>query len=364
MFSQEAKKQISNCYMCWMCRHVCPIGYSTGHELHTPRGKGLLMNKCTHGEDVMKESAQAMYDCFLCNNCSSWCETGFQPTLFIREARTEIVARDIMPENVKKVVERTLDSTLYGEKKITGDLKKAVDALPDKAKVLLVLGDAVVMNQPEIGLAAISLMKKAGVDFTVMKDEPTAGADLYDLVGALADVQEVAKKFAAAVKATGAETVVALDPFTARILIADYPTWGAELPTVVTATAFFAEKLEKGDLKVSKKLGKAVTYHDSERLARDLEETENPRTIVSAMAGAWKEIFLNRENARCCGNDVVDAYSPAIVAKTSRVRMDDAMRTGAELIVTASASDKRILSKVEGDKIDVEDIFVLLDSCC
>lgn len=364
MLSQEAKRQVSNCYMCWMCRHVCPIGYTTGRELHTPRGKGVLINKVTHGEDVLADSAEAIFDCFLCNNCSSWCETGFQPPLFIREARTEIVARDIMPQNIKTVVERALETTLYGEKAITGELKAAVDALPEKAPVLLVLGDGVVMNQPEIGLAAISLMKKAGVDFTVLKNEPTPANDLFDLVGELADVQVFANAFAEAVKATGAKTIVALDPYTAKTLVQDYPRWGAELPEVKTATAFFAGLIADGTLKVAKKLDVAVTYHDSERLARDLEETEEARGIVNAIAEPWKEIFLNRKNTRCCGNDVVDAYSPKIVAKTSRLRMDDAMRTGAKLIVVASASDKRILGKVEGEKIDVEHILVLLDTCC
>jgi Fe-S oxidoreductase len=364
MFSQEATKHISNCYMCWMCRHVCPVGNISGREIHFPRGKGLLLNLTIHGNDVLKDSAKAMYDCFLCNNCSSWCETGFEPTLFIREARRELVANDYLPANIQAVVDRTLETTLYGEKKMAGSLKEVVDALPDTAPVLLVLGDAVVMRQPEIGLASISLLKKAGVNFTVLKNEPTPAADLYDLIGELSDVQVCAKNFTDAVKKTSCETVVAVDPFTARILIQDYPRWGSELPTVLTATSYFAGLLTEGKLTVKTKLDVPVTYHDSERLARDLEETEEPRKIIDAMAEPWKEIFLNRKNTRCCGNDVVDAYSPEIVQKTSRLRMDDALRTGAKLLITSSASDKGILSRVEGEALKVEDILVLLDSCC
>lgn len=365
MFSQEAVKHISNCYMCWMCRHVCPIGLTTGRELHTPRGKGVLMNFVIQGdESVLKESAEAMYECFLCNNCSAWCETGFEPTVYIREARRELVVADALPPKIQEVVDRTLDSTLYGEKAITGQLKEAVDALPDKAKVLLVLGDAVVMRQPEIGLAAINLLKKAGVDFTVLKNEPSPAADLYDLIGALSDVQDRAKEFAAAVQATGCECVVAVDPFTARILIQDYPRWDAALPVVRTATSYFAQLLAEGKLTVKNKLDVPVTFHDSERLARDLEETEEPRALVTAMAGEWKEIFLNRKNTRCCGNDVVAAYSPNLLVETARMRMDDAMRTGAQLLITSSASDKGILGNVQGEALKVEDILVLLDSCC
>lgn len=364
MFSQEAVRQANNCYMCWMCRHVCPIGNTSGREIHFPRGKGVLLNMTMHGNDVLKDSAKAMYDCFLCNNCSSWCETGFRPTLFIREARRELVVRDELPAGIQSVVNRALEGTLYGPKEFTGDLKTAVDALPRTAPILLVLGDTVSVKQPGIALAMMSLLRKAGVAFTVLKDEPSPAADLYDLIGELADVQQRALAFAEAVRTTGAQTVIAADPFTARILIQDYPRWGAELPTVRTATSYFAELLTQGKLKVTKKLDVPVTYHDSDRLARDLEETEEPRTIIDAIADTRKEIFLNRANTRCCGNDVVDAYSPEIVAKTARLRMDDALRTGGKLLITAAASDKGILSRVEGDTLPVEDLSVLLDECC
>lgn len=364
MFSQEAVRHISNCYMCWMCRHVCPIGLTTGRELHTPRGKGLLLNFAVQDQEMLKETAEAMYACFLCNNCSAWCETGFNPTLFIREARRELAVADCVPDRIQTVIDRTLDTTLYGKKVMTGALKEAVDALPAQAPILLVLGDAVVARQPEIGLAGISLLNKAGEAFTVLKDEPTPAADLYDLIGELSDVQERAETFGAAVRETGCHTIVALDPFTARILIQDYPRWGVELPTVRTATSFFADLLEQHRLTVRTALEVPVTYHDSERLVRDLEEAEPPRKLVSAIAGPWKEIFLNRLNTRCCGNDVVASYDPEIVERTAHLRMDDAMRTGAKLLITASPSDRELLRCVKGDAMEVEDIFILLDSCC
>ena len=363
MISQEASRHITNCYMCWMCRHVCPIGLTTGRELHTPRGKALLLNAVIQGNDILSEAAEAIYECFLCNNCSAWCETGFEPTLFIREARRELVAADCLPEHVRPVVDMAIESTLYGEKHFSGALQEEVEALPDQAHVLLVLGDSVVMRQPEIGLSAIRLMKRAGVDFTILKDEPTPAAELYDLVGPLADIQIRAQTLADRIAATGCETVVVVDPFSARIMLQDYPRWGVQLPIVQTAVAYFSQMLSAGRLTVKTKLKKTVTYHDPERLARDLEQTQPPRDIINAIAGSWREIFLNKENARCCGNDIVDAYAPEIVARTARMRMDDAMRTGAELLITASASDKRILNCVDGDSIPAEDILVLLDKC-
>lgn len=306
-----------------------------------------------------------MFDCLLCNDCANWCETGYEPAKFIREARRELVARDALPGTIEKAVNAALDheGCIYGYKEISGDLKAEAEHLPVQAEVLLVLGDAVVMRRPEIGIAAIRLLKRAGVDFTVLKNEPCIGNDLYDLIGDLEETYHVAERFADAVRETGCKTMVVLDPFAARILLEDYRRWSCKLPAVRTATAFMAELLESERLRIGKHLTGTVTYHDPERLARDLKETEPARIIIRAMAAPWKEIFLHNANTRSCGNDVVRAYSPKIIEMTGRLRMDDALRTGATLLITASPSDKDILSAVKEPMMRVEDIFVLLDDC-
>ena len=269
MLSQEAITHAGACSICWMCRHLCPIGYVTGREIHFPRGKATLVSLSARGNDVMDESAQAMYDCLLCNSCANWCETGYQPVKFIREARRELVVRGALPESIAKVVDGTLNNggCIYGEKHFTGALKEAVDRLPDKARVLLVMGDTIAMRRPEIGLAAMSLMRKAAINFTVLKEEPSPANDLYDLIGELEDVQIYAQAFQKAVHQTGCETVVVLDPYAARILIEDYPRWGCAIQNIRTGTAFFAGLLEKGTLRVAG----ADTYITAKALAQAIK---------------------------------------------------------------------------------------------
>ena len=367
MFSQEANRHFKACYNCWMCRHLCPIGLTSGKEIHTPRGKAQLCIAIEHGNDVLKESADAMYGCFLCNNCADWCEVAFDPPIYIREARRHIVSKDLLPDNIKSVVEAVMKSggTLYGEKTFPKELSDAVAGLPEKAPVLLVLGDAAVMKKPEISLAIIGLLKKAGIDFTVLKNEPSVGNDLYDLIGELADVQEVAKRFMEAVKKTDCSTMVLLDPYCAKVLKQDYPRWGITSDSVMhTATSFIADLIAGDKLAVKRKEGRLVTYHDPSRLARDLEETEPARKIIASVADNFREIFLNKNNVRCCGNEATASYAPKLVAGTARMRMDDALRTEGKLLVTASPACHRILSGVGEAAMEVEDIFMLLDRCC
>ena len=367
MFSQEANRHFTACHACWMCRHVCPIGLTTGKETHTPRGKAQLCLTIEHGNDVLKESAEAMYACFFCNNCSDWCEAGFEPSRYIRDARRYIVSRDLLPGNIRPVVEAAMKSggTLYGTKEFPKELADAAAGLPEKAPVLLVLGDTAVMKKPEIAKALMSLLKKACVEFTVLKNEPSPGNDLYDLIGELAEVKEVAGNFMATAEKTGCRDMVVLDPYCAKVLKQDYPRWGISPDAAVhTATSYIAELIANGKLSVKKKESRLVTYHDPSRLARDLDETEPARKIIAAVAGNFKEIFLNKNNTRCCGNEAVASYAPKIVAGTARMRMDDVLRTGAELLVTASPACNRILSEVSVPAVAVEDIFSLLERCC
>ena len=367
MFLQEANRHFTACHSCWMCRHVCPIGLTTGKEIHTPRGKAQLCLTIEHGNDILKESAEAMYACFFCNNCSDWCEVGFDPPLYIRDARRHIASRGLLPDNIKAVVDAAMEpgGTIYGKKTFPTELAEEVAGLPDQAPVLLVLGDTAVMKTPEIPIALISLLKKAGLEFAVLKNEPSIGNDLYDLIGELAEVQEMAKNFMTEAEKTGCKDIVALDPYCAKTLVQDYPRWGISTDVVIhTATSYIAELIAAGKLSVKKKEDRLVTYHDPSRLARDLAETDPARKIITAVSDNFKEMFLNKNHTRCCGNEVVASYAPQIITGTARMRMDDALRTKADLLVTASPTCCRILSEVNKPALDVEDIFILLERSC
>lgn len=368
MFSQDTKNHISACRICFMCRHLCPVGLVTGKESHTPRGRAILAQysegDSAESEQIFQASVENFYQCCMCNACADWCETGYEPIKYIREARREAVARNVLPPNVAPVVDQVLKSgSLFPEMadmKQFGQTKKTAD-------VVLVLGDTARAKAPHIAKALISLLEKAGVDFTVMDDEAPVGAMMYDLVGETAEVQDVAKAFAQVVEKTGCKHVVVLDPADARILTADYPRWKCALSAEIhTATSYVADLLREGKLKVAKKAtDKKVCYHDPCRLARDLDETEPAREIIAAMGAEMHEIFLNKNNTKCCGGECVASHSPEITKMTAAARLQQAQDTGAETMLCACPGCYDVFrTGRKEDSVAVEDIFVMLDSCC
>lgn len=357
-FSDNARKQIEACRFCWMCRHVCPVGLATGKEANTPRGRAVLCRYVLTGMDIEKDIAGDMFACCLCNNCASWCETGYEPALFIREARTNAVVDGFVPANVQPVVDRVLETGTIYEENVPSPAAKA----SAKADVLLVLGETARNKQPEIARAAISLLDKADVAFAVLADEPPVGAMMFDLVGEVNEVKTVAEKFASAAKATGAKKIVCVDPTDARFFKQECARWGIEFDEVYTITSYLDGLVKAGQLKFTKSWGGTVTFHDPCRLARDLEETEPARELLKAAGAELKEMYLNRKDTRCCGGEVLRSHSPATADLIAKNRMDDAKRTGAEYCITACPGCSQSFSHV--DAAFVKNILVLLDECC
>ena len=368
MFTELADKNADACRFCWMCRHLCPVGLTTGRETNTPRAKGLMVSLVERGYEYTAEMAADMYECCLCEACSNDCATGYEPPVFIREARTRAVVAGIAPAAVMGAIDELNEKgNFYGVK--PADRAKGYGAelagLPAKAPVALHIGATAACRAPQIAVAAIRLLKAAGVDFCVIEGELQTGAELGDLEGFVDEVRTVAKAAVAQVDATGARTLVVLDPSDARMFIRECGEWGCK-PTaaVVTATSYFAELVKSGKLKPQALVSGSVTFHDPCRLARDLEETAPAREIIAAMGLNLKEMFLHGAMTKCCGGVVLDRHSPGLTDLTSAGRWEDATRTGATLLITACPGCSGVLGKKTPAGMKCEDLFVLLAQAC
>lgn len=184
MLSQNSKKHMDACRFCWMCRHLCPVGLKTGREVNTPRAKGLLLSMVERGEKFDADIASAIYECLLCGSCTNDCVTGYDPLIFIREARTMAAAMELMPEAVEKIVENINNSgNLYGVQ------KPRYTGIQARADVLLYVGEVAACTQPAMVEAVMSLLNKAGIPFAILEEEPASGTFLGDLIGFVEEVR-------------------------------------------------------------------------------------------------------------------------------------------------------------------------------
>ncbi len=367
MFSGKAVKTFEGCRFCPMCRHACPIGLKTGNENNTPRAKALFLNYVTRGMAYSDEMAADMYECCLCYACATDCESGYEPPLFIREARTLAAVEDKIPPHVQRVLDKVnVTGNIFGVPAADkfAALRDSLAGVPDSGDVLVYLGATAAIKTPEIAAAFLSILHKAGVSFAVLPDEPQSGSELGDLIGFVDDVRLVAEKCASRIKASGAKQIVALDPGSARIFLHQYPAWGLELGgTVLTATAYVAGLIREKKIPL-RDTGLEATYQDDSVLTRELDETEAPREIMAALGVRVKEMFLNGKKVKSGGTVLLKEYAPRLVELTSEGRWEDALRAGVPVLLGATPDVHYVLEGTAPASMQLHNLFTLLDANC
>ena len=343
-FTEKAKEHINSCRFCWMCHHVCPIGNATGLERNTARARALglslvLRDSIEYSEDIIDN----VYECSLCGGCMTDCVTGWDPVMFTREARLGAALDGKLPEYIMKLITNLQE---------TGNIKgvKVENKIPEfpKTDILFFTGENTRANG--CAKAAADVLKAAGVDFTILKDEPNSGYTLDFMIGAAAETKAIMEECAKTLNEYKA--VVCYDPADAKVMKREYKEWGIDVKAeVLTYTEFVAKLIKDGKLTL-KKSDMVFTPQDSPLLARDLEETEPLREILSA-CGEVREMLLNRQYTMLAGHYVMNEYMPDVMQKVAENRWFNAKNADAQILVVTSPAEYETLLSTKPEEIEL-----------
>lgn len=358
IMSEKCKKHVDSCRFCWMCHHICPIGNATGHERSTARARALGISLVNRGAIELEEIMDNIYECCTCGACVHDCTTGWDPVMFTKETRLQAALEDKLPEYIKSLVKNCFEvGNAYGKTELCNDLIAAIDLHSKKTDTLLFLGVDARYMACEQAVKAIKVLERAGVEFTVVKDELPSGAQLDFLIGAANETKE---QMAACKKMLDSyKTVVIYDPSDAKAVKQLYKEYGIEvIADAVTYTSYVADLIKNGKLK-AENTGKEVVFQDPYQLARDLEETEPARDIVKSYA-VLKEMLLNRAETVWAGNILMAQYLPEVMKLVAQRRIFNANSIGAKTIVTACVSEYVSLKAAGSDTeiLSIEDLIL------
>ncbi len=357
--TENAKKHIDSCRFCWMCRHICPIGNATGLERNTSRARALglsLVNRDAYG---LEEVIDNVYECACCGACTADCATGWDPVMFTKEARLDAAMEDTLPAYITPLLDNCLETgNAYGKTEVDSALAAAIAAHAAPTDTLLLLGVDAAYMAPAEAMKAIQVLEKAGMDFTLLAEEPTTGAQLEYLIGAANETKEQMNTCAKVLN--GYKTVIVYDPQDAKVLKREYKEWDIALTAQVkTFTATLAELLAAGAL-TARQSGKHVVYQDPFQLARDLGETEPARQVIDAYA-VCDEMLCNRKDTIWAGNILMAQWMPEVMLAVAENRIGNAKGVGADTIVTASVSEYAALTAVAQNEVailSIEDLIL------
>jgi len=359
IMSEKCKQHVDSCRFCWMCHHICPVGNATGQERNTARARALGISLVNREAIDLSEIMDNVYECATCGACVHDCVTGWDPVMFTKETRLQAALEDKLPPYINKLVDKCLDTgNAYGKTELCDRLKAAIANHSAKTDTLFYIGVDARYMACEQALKAIKVMERSGAEFTVLADEPASGGQLDFLIGAANETRD--QMVACAKVLDEYKNVVVYDPADSKTIKQLYKEYGIETSAnVLTYTAYLADAVENGKLSAAKS-EKTVSVQDPYQLARDLEETEELRKVVSAFAEI-KELHLNRAETVWAGNVLMAQYMPEIIDLVAKRRIFNATSLDIKTIVTACVGEYIALKSVAQSDVEIlslEDLII------
>jgi len=362
----------------------CPSAAYNNFNAYSARGryavgKSLVLKEIEYTEKMV----DSVFECNMCGSCDVSCKVcrfNLQPLEMMGELRAKLVEDgQARPEHKKAVgLLRDENSMWTGPKDARGKWAEGLDVKifgKGSAQVLYHAGCRFSYDKElqENARAAVMVLKDAGVDVGIMgDDEMCCGAKAYQM-GFQKEFKENAAKVIEKWKNLGVKTIVTSCANCFYALNRLYPAVGGEFE-VMHISQYIDRLIKEGKIKFTGKTPLKVTYHDPCHLGRQGEPYEPwdgkevkvrnqivtydppkpryngvkgvydaPRDVLRSIPGVeLVEMKRNREFAWCCGagGGVREAY-PELSEWTAAERIEEAVTTGAEALVTACGSCER-----------------------
>lgn len=349
------------CTWCGRCHAACPAQLS-GKSL-SPReivlnlkehlleeGPGLLNGKTEASSKLIGDvvAEDALWACTTCGACVEACAVKVEHVRRIMDLRRNLVlTQNKMPETAQ-VMLRNMQSRGHPwagiqSLRLRGDWTDGLDvkvlADGDTADTLFWVGctGALVERNVKATLSMTRVLKAAGVDFAVLGEAETCCGDPARRAGYEFQFQMMAEQNIETFKSHNIKEIVTSCPHCYNTLKNEYPQYGGDF-NVVHYTQFIGKLIAQGKLKLANGLNSKITYHDPCYLGRYNGVYQEPRQILQSIPQTnLVEMERTRNKAFCCGGGGGHMWieEQSGTTKINQMRLDDALKTGAEQVVTA-----------------------------
>jgi len=339
-----------SCSQCGYCIDECDQFYGRGWESQSPRGKWYWLREYMEGREKWDQfMVDAIIACTTCELCHQRCSASLPIEPSWMKLRGQLVT-----EKKKMTFPpfEMMTAALVKEGDIWAGYRRDrtswfPEDLKEKhgpgrpAEMVYFAGCTASYVEHDIGMASVRLLDAAGVNFTCLGEKENCCGTPMLVAGKWDVFAETVVKNIRAVKEAGADTVVSSCPACDMMWRQVYPKWAEKLGIDYDIKAkhyseVLAEKIEAGEFAFPENGGQpvTVTWHDSCHIGRASGVYEPPRRLLEAIPNVkFVEMDHNRENAHCCGSVLTLIKEPPVAADVGKIRLDEALETGAEKVV-------------------------------
>lgn len=375
----ELMENLAQCRRCGICRNavyedmgfdgVCPVWKnSAGFETSFMRGRIQVAIALLEGRlEKTVENAEALYTCTLCGNCTTICAAEFDPTKCLETAReilNEIpnVSRD---EIASKILSYNNPYTENTDVRRNWTLDIGFD-IPKSREVLYFAGCTAGLKLPETAKSTALVLRRAGIDFAVLEDEPCCGSVMIR-TGRCDSAKENAERVLEKIRGSGAKTVIVSCAGCLKTLREDYTQrFGLDMPEVLHVVEYLLPMIQNKKITM-KPFDRSVriSWHDPCHMGRALGIYEEPREIIKAIPNIeLVEMDTNRAATMCCGSGGgLRSYDGELAKRIASDRVKSAQELGTEILATGCPFCENNLkdgAQNIGSQIEVMDIMDLL----
>ena len=370
---------VASCMKCGFCMAGCPL--FLGEETTSPRAKVRLARAICLGElDLTAGIKRQAARCLNCRSCAQECPSGVEPNKIALALRAAYADRDGLPL-IKRLVFRAAlprprlaawgsrcvgiaqhvlaldlqnnplrlllptfgvrsdkDFPPFGRRSLMSRLPEVIEPVgKEKAKVVYFPGCAVNLLYPEIGLAAVSVLRKLGARVFLPREMACCSTPVFTS-GDLDGARRLARGNLETFQRLGPDMIVTSCGSCGLTIKREWSeTLGIEdasqvASKVVDISEFVARYASEGDLALLEG-DELVTYHDSCHLRRGIGVHREPRELLRAILG---ERFVEMDQAdRCCGGGgMFSVYHPELSQEVAETKMQCLDESGAQIVAT------------------------------
>jgi Fe-S oxidoreductase len=383
LYAKGLEERSSGCVLCGSCyghgpvnpmedgpgpKEKCPPYEFYRFQRHTPKSRWLMAQRVFHGLDpITPELKEVIYACTNCLLCQEVCgvrNDGYGPwdiTMAMREENTEkegpLDAHGQIYESLRRHDNPWEQAEGQRGAWANGlDLRTLGEA---SGTILLFAGCSADQASGRSSARALAgIMKKAAENFLILgRNEKCCGLYALDL-GFRQEYERLKGMNLEILDKAGIKKVVVACGSCLRIW-REYAKTSDAAFQALHGIEYVYELIQSGRLKLSKRIEKKITYHDSCHLGRGAGVYDAPRSILRSIAGVEVlEMQRNRRWAWCCGGGGgVPEADPELAQWSAADRMREAAASGAQLMLTSSALCQRSFADLKEPLLQVQDFL-------